>query len=57
MGPVAMTEMACLTPEGAMDQEYNYLSYLQDTIEMDVDGNVLRLLAGDGRELFFEIQE
>jgi heat shock protein HslJ len=57
IGPIAMTEMACLTPEGAMDQEYNYLSYLQDTIEMDVDGNTLRLMPGDGRELFFEIQE
>jgi len=51
VGPVAVTEMACLDPDGAMDQEVNYLQVLQgasvlvqddDRISIEGGGNSLR---------------
>jgi heat shock protein HslJ len=48
-GMIGMTEMACLDPEGIMQQESTYLSYLGTIVKAVREGNQLRLqdAAGD----------
>jgi heat shock protein HslJ len=52
-GPIAATEMACLEPEGAMDQESNYLQVLQGGSTITRDGDALTI-EGGGDVLVFQ---
>ena len=52
-GPIAVTEMACLDPEGAMDQEVNYLRILQGASKLVRDGDEMTI-EGGGNSLRFQ---
>jgi len=47
------TEMACMDPEGVMDQEMDIMSMLSTTVSYEVEGETLRLQTEDGDELVF----
>jgi putative lipoprotein len=51
---VVMTMMACMEPEGVMDQETAVMAYLNDaqTFEIDADGQ-LHIYRADGEGLVF----
>jgi heat shock protein HslJ len=53
VGTIAATEMACLDPAGAMEQEQRYLGSLGDVSTYAVFGNRLWLETDDGRGLVF----
>lgn len=42
-GPVAVTEMYCMEPEGAMDQEQEYLIILQSAENYEINDNELQI--------------
>jgi len=46
-GPIAATEMACLEPEGVMEQETLYLTILKSAKSYQIQGNELRIDCGD----------
>lgn len=48
-----MTEMACLDPEGAMDQESAYLDLLGRAARYQNDGSQLVITTGSGQTLTF----
>ena len=48
-----MTEMACLDPEGAMDQESTYLDLLGRAARYQIDGSQLVITTGSGETLTF----
>lgn len=50
------TEMACLEPEGLMDQEQRYLSILNNATRLEKEANRLTLRTPDGRGLVFAPQ-
>lgn len=50
---VGSTEMACLEPEGVMEQESRYLAALRGPLQPRVEGETLRLEAEDGSALLF----
>ncbi len=54
---LAITEMACLDPAGAMDQEQRYTSLLKDVTIYRIYGNQLWLETGDGHALVFVVQK
>ena len=54
IGPLAHTEMACLSPEGVMDQERRYLSVLGAAETIEVSGDQLRITCSGGRTLIFK---
>jgi heat shock protein HslJ len=56
MEGIAVTEMACLSPEGVMEQESRYLSLLRDLSAYHVYGGRLWVETGDGRALVFSVQ-
>ena len=56
-GPMAVTEMACLEPDGLTEQELLYLSFLGDMITYSISGSQLWADAGNGRSLLFVAQE
>ena len=45
-GPIAATEMYCMEPEGAMEQEQEYLAVLQLAESYEIDGNELQIDCG-----------
>ncbi len=47
-GMIAMTEMACLEPEGVMDQEMAYLETLQTVAEVRLTDGQLEMLDESG---------
>lgn len=47
------TEMACLDPEGVMEQEQRYLDTLNNVSTFELEGNRLTLRTSDGRALDF----
>ncbi len=51
-GPIAFTEMACLDPEGAMDQEIDYLRILQGASKFTEDGDELTIEGGVNELVF-----
>jgi heat shock protein HslJ len=53
VGSIAFTEMACLDPEGVMEQEGRFLEVLQDVVAAEVYGQQLWLETGDGWALVF----
>jgi heat shock protein HslJ len=56
-GPIAVTEMACLDPEGAMAQEVNYLQILQGANMLVRDGDELTIEGGGDTLVFWGIFE
>ena len=46
-GPIAATEMACLEPEGVMEQETLYLAILKSADSYQIQGNELSIDCGD----------
>jgi heat shock protein HslJ len=48
IGPLAATMMACMDPEGVMDQEMQYLAALQAATTYRVEGSTLELRDADG---------
>ncbi|MEA3277547.1 MAG: META domain-containing protein [Pseudomonadota bacterium] len=49
IGPIAASRMACLRPEGLMEQESAYLRALATVTGYQVEGSELRLLNADGK--------
>ena len=56
IGPVAITEMYCMTPEGVTEQETRYTSILADVTLFEWDADRLTLKTADGRGLVFTAQ-
>ncbi|MDT8357344.1 MAG: META domain-containing protein [Methanomicrobiaceae archaeon] len=55
---IAWTEMYCLTPEGAMRQETEYLAALQSAAQFDVSSQELMMAGEDGTVLLlFDAQK
>lgn len=48
-----MTEMACMSPEGVMDQENAYLQFLGDARKFELADNHLKLYGSGGEALTF----
>ena len=48
------TEMACLDPEGIMEQEQEIMGMLGDSITFTVQGNILEILTSGGEAMIFE---
>ncbi|MGD2253300.1 MAG: META domain-containing protein [Anaerolineales bacterium] len=56
VGPMAITEMYCMDPEGVMDQEYAYMQLLGSAAKASRDGDRLTLEDGAGASiLVFEL--
>jgi heat shock protein HslJ len=53
VGQVAITEMACLEPEGAMDQELVFVEFLTDAQTFRLADGQLQILRSDGEALTF----
>jgi heat shock protein HslJ len=53
IGPVAITEMYCMTPEDAMEQEARFTDILTNVALFEWDADELTLKTLDGRELVF----
>jgi len=52
-GELYMTEMACMSPEGIMDQEQRFLKSLGDTQSFAIDNGQLQIKQADGEVLIF----
>jgi heat shock protein HslJ len=48
---IIQTEMACMEPQGVMQQETDYLSTLSETSAYRVNGDTLELLNADGQTI------
>lgn len=48
IGPVGSTEMACLEPEGVMEQEQQYLAALQTAATYKIEGLNMEMRTADG---------
>jgi heat shock protein HslJ len=55
LATLAVTEMGCTAPAGAMEQEQRYLGALKDVTAYRIDGSQLWLETGDGRALVFHL--
>jgi len=56
VGELAITEMACLEPEGAMEQETVYVKLLADASTFRLVDGQLQILTSDGEALTFDPQ-
>jgi heat shock protein HslJ len=52
-GPIASTLMACMDPEGIMDQETMFLAWLADAQTFWIKDNQLMIFRSDGEALTF----
>lgn len=50
---MAFTEMACVSPEGVMEQEQEFLSLLANAQSFQADDTTLTIICSDGRQLYF----
>jgi heat shock protein HslJ len=57
VGQLGMTEMACLEPDGVMDQELMYLDFLGDARIFHFSNGQLQIFRPDGEALTFVPQE
>jgi heat shock protein HslJ len=57
VGEMTMTLMACIEPEGIMEQEQLYLQYLGNAQTFAVDGDQLTIGTADGKTLTFSAIE
>ena len=46
-GPFAVTEMACMEPDGIMEQEQEYLVILENIETYEIEGKQLLIISGD----------
>lgn len=53
-GPIAATLMACMEPEGLMEQEQAYFAFLSEVVSFKVEGDQLILMRADRQELTFQ---
>lgn len=53
IGEIELTAMACLTPEGAMDQEQEFVRFLASVKSFELTEEQLQLLRADGEALTF----
>jgi heat shock protein HslJ len=56
-GPMAMTEMACLEPDGVMQQELDYLGLLSEANTFDIVNEQLILSKDAQNQLVYESQQ
>jgi len=54
---IAITEMACLEPAGAMEQELMYVEFLSDAQTFRFSDGQLQIFRSDGEALTFVPQE
>ena len=54
VGAIAVTEMACMEPEGVMEQEMVYLGYLSQARDWSIDGDTLMISCPDHEKLTFK---
>jgi heat shock protein HslJ len=57
MGVIAQTEMACLDPEGVMEQERIIMEFLSDAQEFLLANGQLQIFRSDGEALTFAAQD
>ena len=57
VGPLAITEMACMDPEGVMEQEQTVMELLHDAQTFRLADGQLQILRSDGEALTFVPQE
>ena len=57
VGPVAITEMACLEPESVMDQELVFVEFLTDAQTFRLADEQLQVVRSDGEALTFVPQD
>jgi heat shock protein HslJ len=57
MGVIAQTEMACLDPEGVMEQEKTIMEFLWDAQEFLLTNGQLQIIRSDGEALTFAAQD
>ncbi|GAI59340.1 unnamed protein product [marine sediment metagenome] len=50
---LAYTEMACISPEGIMEQEQEYLSLLANVQSFEADDTALIIICSGGQQLHF----
>jgi heat shock protein HslJ len=50
---MAWTEMACLSPEGVMEQEQEYLTILANAQSFQADDTTLTIFCSGGQQLYF----
>jgi heat shock protein HslJ len=50
---LAYTEMACISPEGVMEQEQEFLSLLVNAESFEVDDTTLTIITSGGQQLYF----
>lgn len=53
---VVSTMMACLEPEGIMDQEAQFLALLNSADSYEIEGSMLTIMSGDGQGLVFRAE-
>lgn len=56
VGALAITEMACLEPEGVMDQETTFVQFMQAGERFQLQDGRLLIFRADGEALTFEPQ-
>ena len=47
------TEIGCISPEGVMEQEQEFLSLLADAQSFEADDTTLTIFCSDGQQLYF----
>ena len=57
MGVIGQTEMACLDPEGVMEQESIIMEFLRDAQEFLLTNGQLQIFRSDGEALTFVAQD
>ena len=57
VGDMAMTEMACLEPEGAMEQEQVFAEYMRNAQSFRLADGQLQIFSADGEALTFVPRE
>ena len=53
IGAIGITEMACMSPEGVMEQEQTYVAALSSASRYEVQADQLRITGADGQVLVF----
>jgi len=56
IGPTAITEMACMEPEGVMEQEMTFIEFLTGAQTFQLTDEQLQLFRADGEALTFVLQ-
>jgi heat shock protein HslJ len=54
IGELGWTEMACMDPEGIMEQEQTIMKLLSESSSFSIQGNTLQITTSSGVLLIFE---